>query len=213
MMFQNKRILILAPHTDDAELGCGGTMARMIEEGAQVRVVAFSRAEDSVPAGAAKNVIELEMRASLGALGLSDDDIAVLEFPVRNFPEHRQAILDAMIRERRGFAPDRVFIPNSSDIHQDHQIIHQEAVRAFNNCSLWGYELPWNNLSVQFHAFVALTVQQLEQKKHALSHYHSQIELKRPYFMGEFVDALAHIRGLQGRLDRAEAFEIIREIV
>ena len=39
-----RRVLVLAPHTDDGEFGCGGTMARLVEGGAEVRYVAFSRA-------------------------------------------------------------------------------------------------------------------------------------------------------------------------
>src|SRR5581483_8652265 len=36
-----RRVLVLAPHTDDGEFGCGGTMARLVEAGAEVRYVAF----------------------------------------------------------------------------------------------------------------------------------------------------------------------------
>ncbi|MBL6731310.1 MAG: PIG-L family deacetylase, partial [Bacteroidia bacterium] len=40
-------VLILAPHTDDAELGCGGTIARFLEEGKKMYVAAFSTARAS----------------------------------------------------------------------------------------------------------------------------------------------------------------------
>ena len=43
-----KKVLILAPHTDDGEIGCGGTIARFIEEGAEVYYVAFSSARKSL---------------------------------------------------------------------------------------------------------------------------------------------------------------------
>ena len=42
-------VLILAPHTDDAELGCGGTIARFLEEGKKIYVAAFSTARASLP--------------------------------------------------------------------------------------------------------------------------------------------------------------------
>nr|WP_287495042.1 PIG-L family deacetylase [Candidatus Brachybacter algidus] len=48
-MFKGKKVFILAPHTDDGELGCGGTIARLIEDGAIVYYVAFSTADKSVP--------------------------------------------------------------------------------------------------------------------------------------------------------------------
>ena len=46
-----ERALVLAPHTDDGEFGCGGTMARLVEEGTDVRYVAFSIATRSLPEG------------------------------------------------------------------------------------------------------------------------------------------------------------------
>src|SRR5205085_10557146 len=46
-----RRVLVLAPHTDDGEFGCGGTMARLVDAGADVRYVAFSIATKSLPAG------------------------------------------------------------------------------------------------------------------------------------------------------------------
>ena len=46
-----QRALVLAPHTDDGEFGCGGTMARLVEAGCEVRYVAFSIATRSLPPG------------------------------------------------------------------------------------------------------------------------------------------------------------------
>ena len=56
-----EKILILAPHTDDGELGCGGSIARFIEEGKDVYYVAFSTAEESVEHGLPKNILEIEV--------------------------------------------------------------------------------------------------------------------------------------------------------
>ena len=47
-----KRILVLAPHTDDAELGCGASIVRMLENDREVYIAAFSTAEESLPPGA-----------------------------------------------------------------------------------------------------------------------------------------------------------------
>ena len=54
-----------------------------------------------------------------------------------------------LIQLRNDIQPDLVVIPCSQDVHQDHQTIHNEAVRAFRHISIIGYELIWNNLS--FH--------------------------------------------------------------
>ena len=57
-----KRALVLAPHTDDGEFGCGGTMARLVEGGCEVRYVAFSIATRSLPEGFPPDTLAREMR-------------------------------------------------------------------------------------------------------------------------------------------------------
>ena len=50
-----RRALVLAPHTDDGEFGAGGTMARLADEGVEVRYVAFSIATRSLPEGSKRS--------------------------------------------------------------------------------------------------------------------------------------------------------------
>ena len=94
-------VLVLAPHTDDAELGCGGTIARLVRSGHRVITVAFSAAEDSVPKGFPRDVLRTENRNAAQKLGVKPEDALVLDFQVRTFPEHRQRVLDTMIRLNR----------------------------------------------------------------------------------------------------------------
>ena len=57
MDLKHQRILVVAPHTDDGELGCGATIAKALEVGAEVQYVAFSTAKESVPAGMPENIL------------------------------------------------------------------------------------------------------------------------------------------------------------
>jgi LmbE family N-acetylglucosaminyl deacetylase len=173
-------MLVLAPHTDDAEIGCGGAIARRMEEGWEVTVAAFSRAEDSLPRGAAPDMLEGEMRASLATLGLEGERVRVLAYAVRRFGERRQDILDDMIRLRGELNPDLVLAPCGQDTHQDHEVIHKEAMRAFRGCSFWGYELPWNQVESVITGYVALEERHIAAKVRALACYASQVELTRP---------------------------------
>src|SRR5205823_4066566 len=132
------RVLVLAPHTDDAEFGCGGTMARFIEEGKEVFQVAFSAAEASVPPEYPADVLRQEITQAACALGLMASRLFVLSYPVRQFQLHRQAILDDMIRLAREIRPDTVLLPSISDTHQDHQTIAQEGFRAFKQTTMLG---------------------------------------------------------------------------
>ncbi|MGB7183753.1 MAG: PIG-L deacetylase family protein, partial [Burkholderiaceae bacterium] len=138
--------LVLAPHTDDGEIGCGGTIAKLSRTGTRVVYVAFSAAEESVGEKWPRDILRREVKEATSVLGIADDDCLVLDFQVRKFPELRQQILDAMIRLNETYQPEVVFIPSPHDTHQDHQTIAQEGFRAFKRTTLLGYEVPWNNL-------------------------------------------------------------------
>ena len=72
-----KNILVLAPHTDDGELGCGGTIAKFIEEGAEVYYAAFSTAEESVPEGLPKDILKTKVRKATSVLGIPSNNLFV----------------------------------------------------------------------------------------------------------------------------------------
>lgn len=203
-----KTILILAPHTDDGEFGCGGTIAKYVADGVRAVYVAFSAAEQSVLPHLPRDILRTEVRKATAALGIADDDCVVLDFEVRRFPELRQPILDKMIELNRKYQPDIVFLPSINDTHQDHQTIAQEGFRAFKSTTMLGYEVPWNNLDFRTSCFVELTNNQLEAKIQAVAMYESQRH--RPYASAEYIRSLAHMRGIQIGGHYCEAFEVIR---
>src|SRR5512133_3157378 len=92
-----QRVLVLAPHTDDGEFGCGGTMARLVEGGTEVRYVAFSIATKSLPEGFAPDTLAREVREAIAELGIPESYLTVHDFEVRTFPERRQDILELLI--------------------------------------------------------------------------------------------------------------------
>src|SRR5262245_57434092 len=92
-----RRALVLAPHTDDGEFGCGGTTARLLEAGSEVRYVAFSIATRSLPEGFPPDTLAQEVRAATAALGLPEENLTVHDFDVRTFPERRQDILELLV--------------------------------------------------------------------------------------------------------------------
>ncbi len=210
-MFQAiQKALILAPHPDDAEFGLGGTLVKLLEMGNEVHVMVFSMCEKSTPEGFEVGVIEKEMYESLNYLGIPKQNIHAFDFEVREFPAFRQEILEAMVSLNRRLNPDVVFLPSSSDIHQDHETIHKEGVRAFKYSSILGYEMPWNNFGFQSYVYVPLTDHLLKKKTDALKLYKSQ--LHRPYSNISFLDSLARLRGTQIKKEFAESFELIRWI-
>ena len=131
----NDRVLVLSPHTDDGELGCGGTISKFVEMGKEVKLVAFSTAEKSLPDGFESDSTKKEMFRACNILGLKDENITVLDFEVRIFSKFRQEILDSLIKIRNDFNPHIVMIPSQKDTHQDHEVVTREALRAFKKTS------------------------------------------------------------------------------
>lgn len=202
------KVLALSPHTDDMEFGCSATLHRLLQNGANVHSAVFSLCEDSVPEGLAKDVLLHEMQAAARVLGIPEKNVHVFNYPVRRFSEQRQDILEDLVRLRREITPDLVFTPASTDVHQDHQVIHRESIRAFRYQSMLGYELPWNTMSFHAQAVIEISEENLNQKAKALACYKSQAF--RHYFKTELFRSQASVRGLQNKTSFSEAFEVIR---
>ena len=209
-MISPKRVLVISPHTDDAELGCGGTMARWLDEGAELFTAAFSTAETSLPAGSQPYRLKDECHLALDEIGVPRENRSIYDFPVRELGYHRQEVLEEMVLLARTIQPEVVLVPSGSDLHQDHAVVHQESVRAFRNFTMMGYELPWNHITFSTQAFVVLDETHLRRKWAALTKYESQLQLARPYFRYEFIESMARVRGVQVKAAFAEAYEAIR---
>ena len=206
-----KNILILAPHTDDAELGCGGSIAKFVEEGNNVYCAAFSIAEDSVPSGFVKDALINEFTSAMTELGLKQENLFIYRYPVRRFPQYRQEILEDIVKLRNKLMPDLIFVPSQNDVHQDHQVIAAEGLRVFKKNSILGYELPWNNIVFETRSFVRLEKIHIEKKILALKCYKTQMH--RSYLDDSFIWGLAKTRGTQFENEYAEAFEVLRYIL
>jgi len=204
------RVLVVCPHTDD-EFGCAGSIARFLDEGAEVHYSALSRCEQSVPDGLPLDTLERECRAATKALGIPEGNVSVLDYEVRHFPSVRQEILEYFVRLNRELRPTVVLLPSASDTHQDHATVAQEGFRAFKISTILGYELPQNLVSFNNSAFVQLTSEHLDRKLRALAMYESQTF--RPYASEQFIRSLATVRGAQVRAEYAEAFELVRLIL
>jgi len=191
------RILALSPHTDDIELGCGGYLSKMTEQGHSVYVACFSHIYDGVD-------LTEEHLDSLYFIGVAQNWL--FNETVREFD--RQRVLQNMINIREEIQPDVVLCPYSDDIHQDHKVVYNEAVRAYSKThSLLGYELPWNCRGFNGSFFVRLEDRHLRQKMEMLNKYESQKD--KHYFNFQFITSLATVRGMQIGGGKAETYEVI----
>ena len=115
-----KKVLVLAPHTDDGEFGCGGTISKLVSEGIEVHYVAFSACEQSVLPQFPSDILITEVTEATKVLGIKKENLHLLKYDVRTFNFNRQSILDDILKFKKEINPDLVFIPSLNDVHQDH---------------------------------------------------------------------------------------------
>ncbi len=211
MLTKFKNVYVLAPHTDDGELGAGGTIAKLIETGANVFYFAFSTAEASIPEGFPKDALKTEVMDATRELGIKKENVLIFDYEVRKLNYARQEILEDLIDRRKLLAPDLVLMPSLNDIHQDHSTIAQEGLRAFKGTTILGYELIWNNLTFDTTSFVKLEKRHVQSKVKALEKYETQKD--RDYMSEDFIFALAKTRGVQIGCDYAESYEVVRWVI
>jgi len=210
-MIKHKSVLVLGPHTDDGEFGCGGTIAKFIEEGSNVYYATFSCAEESVPAHLPKDILVDEVKASSKVLEIKPENLLIYRYPVRKFAQYRQEILEDLVKLKNDLQPDLVLMPSLNDLHQDHFTIAAEGLRAFKFTSILAYEMPWNNINFQTTSFIYLERRHVEKKLASVKCYRSQ--LGRKYANEEYILSLARTRGVQIGVEFAEVFEVVRWII
>ncbi len=198
-----QRVLVISPHTDDAEVSSGGTIARFLREGREVfvTVLALASAEDTY-------LPLKECHRALDVLGFPAGNVQFCDFPVRRLTESRQAVLDVLIEAKRKIEPDLVIIPSLNDIHQDHQVAALEGLRAFkNHASILCFSYPWNLLAFNTTCFIEVAEADLAKKILAVACYRSQ---RKAYMEPEIIRASALTQGVCINAQYAESFEVAR---
>jgi LmbE family N-acetylglucosaminyl deacetylase len=200
--------LVLCAHPDD-EIGCGALISKLIESDASVHYTYFSDCAESTRAlGFAPQTLIEECHDSCRELGIKQENITGFNFPVRHFPQHRQDILEVLVRLREKINPALVLVASRDDIHQDHSTLTHEAVRAFKHSTIIGYEFPWNHMHSHLDMLVRVERRHIDAKIRAWSSYKTQTA--RAYHGHKVLESLARVRGVQANSEFAESYETIR---
>lgn len=204
----HSNVLVLCAHPDD-EIGCGALISKLIENEHRVHYACFSDCAESTKAlGFSPETLIQECRTSCLSLGIRDEDWRAFDFPVRNFPNFRQDILDTLIRLREELKPSLVLTASRDDIHQDHSTLTIEAVRAFKHSNIIGYEFPWNHIHSHLDMLVRVEKRHVDAKLAAWECYKTQAA--RAYHGHKVLESLARVRGVQANSEFAESYETIR---
>ena len=159
MIFYGKRVLFLGAHPDDIELGAGA-LIHNIRGQSEILCATLS---DNQKNPMLKNVVE-EHRASMAVLGVPEDHDLIETFETRKFPDLRQEVLEYLLKLRREFKPEIIFCHSQNDIHQDHNVVTQEALRAYRGLTLLGFDVVRSSYNFFPHFLVEVTEEDVEAK-------------------------------------------------
>ncbi|HET8935698.1 MAG TPA: PIG-L deacetylase family protein [Polyangiales bacterium] len=205
------KILCFGAHSDDIEIGCGGTVLRLLEErpGSSVDWVVLASNPER----------ELEARSSaaefLAAADPAKSKVWVQGFHESYFPAAWTEIKRFFETVRRATEPDLVLCHHQRDRHQDHKVVAELAWNTFRNHLIWEYEIPkYEGDLGQPNLFVPLSAAQAERKVQLLmKHFKSQAQ--RSWFRPDTFHGLMSIRGVEcaAKEGRAEAFHAAKLVV
>jgi len=196
-MIQMNKILFVGAHTDDLEISCGGTIAKLVEQGKHITAISLSHIYGALE-------LEGEFKRSMDVLKPKVSFLC--DFETRQYTRDRQLILDFLVGIQDEF--DTVFFHSPEDVHQDHSTVGFECMRAFKNHNLIAYGSPFNSLHLSENLFVELSPEHLLKKIDAIRCYKSQSH--RVYMQNTVIESQAITRGLQCGFKYAEAFKIIK---
>lgn len=186
-------ILAIGAHADDIEIGCGGTLLRLAEEG-RIHAIRWL-----VLSAAGERVAEARAGAAAFTNGAQDIEVEIGDARDGFFPAEYGAIKERFERLKAVPAPDLVLVPRRDDLHQDHRIVAEMAWTTFRDHLILEYEIPkWDADLAPPNAYVELTADQIERKASLLAQtFGSQAD--RHWFSRETFVGLARIRGIECR--------------
>ncbi len=222
------KILVIAPHADDEVLGCGATMARACTNGGEVFVLICTNASVGAPElFSAELIKQIRSEAVTAHRLIGIKETFFLEFPapaLDQFPRYKMSNEISDIIKKIG--ADTVYIPHRGDCHKDHTIIHECAMvacRPLANCSVkhvYAYETlsetEWGEpVAADFFVpvkYITFTNEEFQKKLDAMSCFKSQLYPFPASRSLVAIEALAKYRGCTVSAERAEAFEVLRDI-
>jgi len=205
MNFYGKRVLFVGAHPDDIELGAGALIYNILPH-CEVTCVTLS---DNQKNSALKNVLS-EHYKSMTVLGVPRDNIIVEKFETRYLPSHRQEVLEYMLKLRREIKPDIIFVHSEQDIHQDHNVVTQEALRAYRGITVLGFDVMRSSHGFFPNFFVEVSEKDVAKKIEALAQYETY--QGKYYFGPELLRATMVRHGALAEKPFAEGFDILRVV-
>lgn len=203
MNFFGKKVLFLGAHPDDIEIGCGALIHHIVKQ-TEILCVTLSDNQKNPDLKNIKN----EHLESMKVLGVPGEKIVFGPFVTRVFPDARQEILEYFLQLRRDFKPDLIFTHSKQDMHQDHNTMTEEALRAFRGITVLGFDVVRSSYGFFPHFLVEVAEEDVNKKIEALAEYETYRD--RYYFNSELTRSIMVRHGALAECPFAEGFDILR---
>lgn len=205
MNFSGKRVLFIGAHPDDIELGCGALLHHIVKNtDAKVLCVTLSDNQKNPDL----KLVKSEHLRAMNVLGVPEESVVLGPFTTRIFPDSRQEILEYFLELRRDFKPDLIFTHSRQDVHQDHNTMTDEALRAFRGITLLGFDVVRSSYGFFPDFLVEVTEEDVNKKIEALACYNTYQD--RYYFNRELTRSIMVRHGALAERQFAEGFDILR---
>ena len=203
MNFFGKRVLFLGAHPDDIEIGCGALLHHIAN---QTDILCITLSDNQKNPDLAN--VKDEHYRSMALLGIKSDEIVFGPFTTRVFPDARQEILEYFLKFRLDFKPDLIFVHSKQDVHQDHNTMTDEALRAFRGITVLGFDVVRSSYGFFPHFLVEVSENDVNAKIRALGEYETYRD--KYYFNSELTRSIMIRHGALAECPYAEGFDILR---
>ena len=187
------KALFLGAHSDDIEIGCGGSIIRLLRENPDMEItwVVFSAlGERGKEARKSADEFLKDARRKL---------IRVHEFKDGYFPHRGAEIKDIFEQLKQDFNPDVIFTHYRHDLHQDHRVINELTWNTWRDNFVLEYEIPkYDGDLGSPNFFIHLDKETCEQKTDALVRFF-QTQGNKHWFTPETFQAILRIRGVESK--------------
>lgn len=208
------KILAVGAHLDDIEIACGGTLAKAVESGHEVKVLIMSKSGYTNKEGQLQRSDEVAVREGLNALHtLGIQDIEILDFETKDIP-FRSDVVNAIDLRVSGYDPDMIFTHHPFDTHQAHEGVSKATIAAARRKNtVFFYEpiTPSGRSYVAFKPTLYVDIEStLDKKIESLKCHTSEYNKFGAEDWIEGVRCRCGFRGYEIGRKFAEAFEILR---
>lgn len=217
-----QKVMVVAPHPDDETLGCGGTLLRLADQGAELAWLIITGMTDHY-----SETLRQQRRETIAQVSSAYNFAKVFQL------NHPAAELDTLpssqLVESIGkafteFQPEWILLPHRGDVHSDHRLVFDacsacskwfrypfiKRVMSYETLSETDFALPDSNQSFQPNVFLNIDTQ-LMRKLEIMAMYPGETgEFPFPR-SNEALTAQARLRGAQSGYRAAEAFMLLRE--